>query len=332
MMPPRDMAAIAGWLLPLVLLAAMGLYILRRRRVARALGEPAMVTRLLGTDLRRVPVLTVLTVLLAGVGVATALLLAARDFEDEPATGGGGSLVLVLDASNSMLAADLVPNRLEVQREAARRIVRAGSLAQVGIVVFAGRGYTLTPPTHDHNSVMVFLDAIDPGMVTQEGSSIEAAVRQGAGLLVAGGGEETGGTMVLITDGDDSDPRETMDATLDLIARAGIVVHTLGAATPDGAPVPLPGDTSGYMTTRDGAPIVSRLDERGLRDIAAATGGVYAPLDDPSRVNEVIAALPSGVTTVGAGREGIPPYAWPATGALLLLALQAGLARRRWWS
>ncbi len=329
MMMTRDVAAMAGWLLPVLLLVAMAGYLARRRTVARALGEREIVTRLLGTDLRRVPLLTVFTVLLAGAGLGASLLLATRDLEDQPAAGAGGPLVLVLDASNSMLAADLEPNRLEAQREAARSIVRAAPDAQVGIVIFAGRGYTLTPPTHDHNAVMVFLDAIDPGMVTQEGSSIEAAIRQGAGLLVAGGEESTGGTLVLITDGDDPYQPGTLDATLGLIARAGIVVHSIGAATPQGGAVPLPGGATGFMTARDGSPIITRLDERALRAIASATDGVYARMDDPTGVERVIAALPIGVRASGTRDRAVPPYAWVAAGALLLLALQVGLAGRR---
>jgi Ca-activated chloride channel homolog len=328
-----SLALAAPWVIVLALGVALLVFVRRRRRVARALGDPDLIVRLMGTDLRRPPLATIAAVLVAGLALGGAISLATRQTEAAPAPGSGGALVLVLDASNSMLAADVEPDRMELQREAARRIARAVPQARIGIVVFAGRAYTLAPPTHDHNAVGVFLDVIDPAMVTQEGSSVLAAVRQGVGLLVAGEENATGGTLVLITDGDEPYEPAAFEPTLQLASRAGVVIHTLGAGTREGAAVPLPDSqpdgAARFMTDREGTPIITRLQDRALRDIAASTGGTYVHLDRLERVEEIVRRLP--VSTIASGQEErrFEPHALLAATALLLLALQVGFASIR---
>ena len=322
----------AGWLLPVLLAVAVLLHLRRRRRVAAALGDAAVVARLVGTDLVRISRGLVALVMGAGLALGAALMLAAVSAgESEPAaTGGAGTVVLVLDASNSMRAADLRPDRITVQAEAAREIVRSAAGSAIGIVIFAGRAFTLTPPTADHNALMVYLDALDPEMVTQSGSSLHAAVRQGLGLLLASAEDVEGGALVLISDGDDPGGDGEIDATIELARRAGIVIHTLGAGTPRGAPVPIAGDPNGgpsYMTTPDGAEVVSRLDDRVLRSIAAGTGGIHATLAEGEGAGAVAAAVASG-SSAAADDGPDARYALPAGLAALLLLVQSLAATR----
>jgi Ca-activated chloride channel homolog len=332
-MTTLQIVAITAWVIPLGVCLLLLVHLRRRRRVALALGDPELMTRLIGTDLRRVPWHTVLLAGAGALAIGASLHLAIGPETDEPEVPIGSPVVLVLDASNSMLAADLAPNRLTAQRLAARRLLQTSPESAFGIVVFAGRAYTLAPPTHDRAALEMYLDALDPEMVTQTGSSVAAAVRQGIGLLIAGSGDAIGGSLVLISDGDDTEDLGGLDEVLQLASRAGVVIHTLGAATLEGAPIRVPSAMASvdeqvapsYMTTAGGTSIISRRGDDLLRHLADETGGLYMTLEDLDGVDRVarrLAGAPAGADPA----SGLPAYAFVAGLALLLLALQAGLS------
>ncbi len=321
-MTTLQILTIAAWVIPLGVCLLLLLHVRRRRRVALALGDAALMTRLIGTDLRRVPWAAVLLAGAGAIAIGASLHLAIGIESDEDEVPIGSPVVLVLDASNSMMAADLAPNRLTAQRLAARRLLEASPESAFGIVVFAGRAYTLAPPT------------LDPEIVTQTGSSVAAAVRQGIGLLIAGSGDAIGGSLVLISDGDDPEDRVGLDEVLQLASRAGVVIHTLGAATLAGAPVPVPAlpttpvggeQAPSYMSTPAGTTIISRRGDELLRHLADQTGGLFVTLEDTDGVDRVARRLSGGPAGPDQA-SGVPAYALLAGLALVLLALQAGLS------
>ncbi len=327
----------AGVAVPMLVALAVAEFVRRRRRVAARLGDRSLLAALAGEDLVAVPWRRVAPVLLAALCLGAAL--------SDPGWGGAGKgaevrgrrIVLVLDASGSMLAADAAPNRLETLRAASRELAAELPGAAVAVVVFAGRAYALVPPTVDRAALDLFLDALEPAMVTQSGSSLSAAVRQGVGLLAAGGRDPSGGALVLISDGDAlEDPARVLEAAA-LARRAGIPVHALGAGTAAGAPVPdvdlATGRAVGFKREVDGEVAVSRLNEELLRQIARETGGTYAALSASGSVERLAGRLRARVGGAEGGADRRPPrFAWFASLALLLLAgetVAAGLAPRR---
>src|SRR5690606_19277247 len=138
-----------------------------------------------------------------------------------------GPVVLLLDASSSMLADDADGRRIDAEREFARHLVEALPDVPIGIVAFAGRAFSLTPPTRDRGSVEMYLATLDPTIVTRSGSALGAAIRQGIGLL-GGSDRPSGGTIVLIGDGDETDDPEAGLEAAALARRSGVVVHTVG--------------------------------------------------------------------------------------------------------
>jgi Ca-activated chloride channel homolog len=300
---------------------ALGAYVLRSRRVGRAIGDVAVSRLLLGIDVGRPPAYR-----LAGVTFAAALLALAIVAAARPTPGGGarGPVVLLLDASGSMLVADVGTTRLEAQRRIAGEILVALGDVPVGVVTFAGRAFSLTPPTRDRGAVEMYLTAIDPTIVTQTGSALGAAIRQGVGLLAASG-TAAGGTLVLIGDGDETDnPASAMQAA-DLARQNRVRIHTVGVGTPLGAPVPaidlITGDIEGYLLSPAGEPVVSRINRDLLRSIADRTGGVHVASDDPSAATTVQAFVVGTATSPG-GPWNPPAHVWLAASALLLLTLE----------
>ena len=324
--------------LPLLTLAGLILMVRRRRRVAEALGDTGVIERLAGTGLRGFPRKRAALLLPAAalLGVAAADPRWGR--EPMAGSGGGPEIVLALDASNSMLAEDVAPSRLERERDAARMMVRALPSARVGVVVFAGRGYVLTPLTGDPGALELYLDALSPEIVTQGGSSLAGAIDQGAQLLLGGDSTAARRAIVLMSDGEALEGREEILGAARRAGEQGVAIHTVGIGTTQGARIPdvdpETGRRRGFKTEPTGEVAISSLDERLLREIAQATGGTYHPLTRPGAVEGLVAELRSGA---GGGRRGGSAtfaqgagvqYGWFVAAALFLIALDTLLEGR----
>jgi Ca-activated chloride channel homolog len=304
---------LAAVLVPLLLLALWA-FVARRRRVARAIGDRDLVRRIVGVDLARTPWARALAAPLPGAA--------------EPAGAGPAGIVLVLDASVSMLAADAEPDRMEVMRRAARAVADGAEGTPVGIIAFAGRAYVLSPPTTDRTAIDLYLTALDPGMVVQSGSEVAGAIRQGIALLAGGGGR--GGEIVLLSDGDASDEAEEIRAAATLAGRAGVRVHVGGTGRPGGAPVPAAdlatGQREGVMRDPAGEVIVSRLGEDLLREVASRAGGSYLRLEREGDADRMAGVV--GRAGAAPAEQRAPIYPWLAGAAILLLLAEGAVQRR----
>lgn len=187
----------------------------------------------------------------------------------------GMEIVIALDLSNSMLADDIRPNRLERAKHAIRRLMDRFQGDRVGLVVFAGAAFLQCPLTTDYGAVAMFLDGVDTQTIATQGTAIGEAVY----ASVKAFGERKSQRhkiVVLLTDGEDheSDPvRAARDA-----ADLGVRIYTIGIGTPMGAPVPIKnpdGTVSGYKRTDEGGIVMSRLDEVTLEQIANVSNGKY---------------------------------------------------------
>jgi Ca-activated chloride channel family protein len=324
-------------LFPAILGIAMRLWWRRRRDVAEALGDPALVRRLTGTDLHAFPwkraALLVPAAALLGTAAAGPRWGTARD-ADVPRRG---DVVLVLDASNSMLVQDVAPNRLEREREIARRLVARLGGSRVGVVAFAGSAQPLTPLTDDFGAVHLYLDALGPDVVQQDGSSLYAALRSAVNLLdvPVAGTEARPGSIVVISDGEALEPMSMVQIALEQAVQRRIPVHTVGIGTAAGGPVPdvdpATGRRRGFKKdpeTRE--EVVSRMTGTVLADIAQATGGTFHANPDTRAVEQLAVAASSGGAGNGRGATYADNrYEWLLGLALVLIALDALLDHAR---
>src|SRR5690606_31305732 len=147
-------------------------------------------------------------------------------------------IVLAVDVSKSMWAQDLSPDRLERARLLVRRLLRELPGDRIGLVAFAGRAYVLSPLTVDHGALHLYLDALDPAIVSQGGSSLASAVRQATDLVRSREGTRSDRAVVLVTDGEALEEQAEVISAAERAAAAGVVVFTVGVGTPAGAPVP----------------------------------------------------------------------------------------------
>ncbi|MBP9018951.1 MAG: VWA domain-containing protein [Rikenellaceae bacterium] len=181
----------------------------------------------------------------------------------------GVEIIIALDVSNSMLAEDYSPNRLERAKLAISRLVDKMKEDRIGLVVFAGQAFVQLPVTTDYVSAKMFLNSINTNSVPVQGTAMADAIN--TCIKSFSQDSKNSRAIILITDGEnhEDDPVEAAKNANSL----GIQVYTIGIGSPEGKPIPLP--EGGFLKDKDGNMVVSKLDERTLVDVAKAGGGVY---------------------------------------------------------
>lgn len=184
----------------------------------------------------------------------------------------GVEIVIALDVSNSMMAEDIKPNRLERAKRAIDRLISKLKDDKIGLIVFAGDAYTQLPITTDYNSAQLFLSAVGPEMVPKQGTAVGAAISMAQRSFSPA--EESSKAIIIITDGENHEDDAVSAA--EEAHKAGIVVHAIGMGLPQGAPIPVAtGGQGEYRRDREGNVVITRLDEITLQKISAAGGGIY---------------------------------------------------------
>lgn len=191
----------------------------------------------------------------------------------EEVTAKGVDVVVALDVSNSMLAQDLKPDRLEVARRALSQLIDRLGGDRLGIVVFAGEAYTQLPITADRSAAKIFLGTLGPNMVRAQGTAIGAAIDQARESF--GADAAKGRAIIVISDGETFE-----DDAIGAAKRAaseGIIVNTIGMGTPQGAPIPirLSGRMVGFKKDKDGQTVVTKMNPEMLMRIAEAGNGEF---------------------------------------------------------
>lgn len=272
----------------LVLLAVLvGLHIYsnisHRRKLARY-GEPELLARLM-PDASEGRTSLKFWLLAAAFGLCC-LMLARPQFgsHQETVTRQGIETVIALDISNSMLADDVSPNRLEKSKRIVSNLVDRLENDKIGMIVFAGDAFVQLPITSDFVSAKVFLNTISPSLIARQGTDIRAAIELAVRSFTPN--EGVGKAIILITDGENHEGGAVEAAQA--AAEQGYIVNVLGVGLPSGTPVPV-GDGSGnFRKDKDGNPVVSKLNESMCRDIAAAGKGSYFYVDNSNSAEKAL--------------------------------------------
>ena len=184
----------------------------------------------------------------------------------------GVDLMIALDVSNSMLAEDIKPNRLERAKRAISKLVDQLEGDRIGIVVFAGRAYTQLPITSDYSAAKLFINTIDTDVVPTQGTSIGQAIDLSSEAFQKSKHDKA---IIVITDGEDHDDNPV--AAAEKAVKNNISVYTIGIGLPEGAPIPTysNGKQTGFKKDLSGKTVVTKLDEITLQKVAAAGKGIY---------------------------------------------------------
>jgi Ca-activated chloride channel family protein len=180
----------------------------------------------------------------------------------------GAEIMICLDVSNSMLAEDYSPNRLERAKMAISSIVDKLRDDRIGLIIFAGTSFVQLPVTTDYVSAKMFLSSIDAGSIPVQGTAIGDAIHTAIKSFSAQ--SEKSRVIILITDGENHE--DDAVAAAKEAGDSGIKIYTIGVGSTQGQPIPVDGQ---LLTDKDGNIVVSKLDEAVLRKVAAAGGGAY---------------------------------------------------------
>ncbi len=185
----------------------------------------------------------------------------------------GADIIVCLDVSNSMLAQDLSPNRLERAKFALEKMIDKLQGDRLGIIVFAGEAYVQLPITTDYSAAKLFLGGINTQMVPTQGTNIGAAIRKA--LEGFSKDLEKNKTIVIITDGENHEA-EAVEAAEEA-AKAGVIVNCIGVGSETGVPIPMlnNGVVQGYRKDKDGNTVVTKLNKEVLQEIAGKADGIF---------------------------------------------------------
>lgn len=281
------------WLL-LSIPAFIAGYILLNRHKRRQLaefGDPELVNGLMPNASHIRPIVKFSLMM---VTLALLILAAARPQfgqKEKTVKRQGIEVMIALDISNSMMAEDVAPCRLDRAKQMLSRMIDKMVDDKVGLVVFAGEAYTQLPITCDYVSAKMFLNTITPDLIKTQGTAIGDALHTSIRSF-GSDDSQASRAIVLITDGENHEDDAVAAATQ--AKEKGIHIYVIGIGKPEGSPIPIPG-TGNFRKDREGNVVVSRLNEDMCRQIAQAGNGLYVRCDN---TNTAMKALQKELDTL----------------------------------
>lgn len=263
------------WGLAIIPLMAIVFFMVRRwkRKALLSLGDQHTVRRMMPEVSLSRPGLKFLFFALAYASLIVGVANPQIGTKIEEGKREGADLMILLDVSNSMLAGDLAPNRLENAKRALSQLIDNLHNDRIGIIIFAGEAYVQLPITTDHSAAKLFLNNINTDIVPTQGTAIGAAIEMGMKSFNFVNG--TSKAMILMTDGENHED-DAVSAAKGASAK-DVVIHVIGLGLPEGAPVPIykNGKPVGFHTDETGKTVVSKLNEEMCKEISQAGEGVY---------------------------------------------------------
>ena len=259
-----------------VFVIAYIIYTKHKRRQLIEFGDQELVAQLMPDASKGRPIWKFSLLLLAWVLLIVAGSRPQYGQQEKTIKRQGIEVMVALDISNSMLAEDVAPNRLDRAKQILSKMIDNMVDDKVGLVVFAGEAFTQLPITCDYVSAKMFLNTITPNLISTQGTAIGAAL-QTAVTSFGATESEAGRAIILITDGENHE--DDAIAAAKQAQELGIQVFVVGIGKPEGSPIPKPGNND-YFKDRSGQVVVSRLNEEMCQQIAAAGKGIYVRCDN----------------------------------------------------
>ena len=269
-------------------------------------------------------------VLAAAVLLLLALARPQYGFDKEDVQLSGLDIVVAVDTSKSMLAADIAPDRLSRAKLLALELMQTAKADRLGLVAFAGDAFLACPLTIDDTAFQQSVQGLDVKAIPQGGTALAAAVRTALTAFKEKGNHKA---LVLLTDGEDND--EGALEAAQQAAKEGLKIFTIGIGSAEGTLVQLPDGNGGSDYIRDdkGQVVKTKLNEALLRQMAEAAGGFYLPLRGADTVETLyergLAPLPKAEGKEKQVRRYHEQFHWPLGAAVLLLLLEILMPERK---
>ncbi len=251
----------------------------------------------------------------------------------------GSDVAICLDVSNSMMAEDIQPNRLERSKRVVTNIMNTLAGDRISLVVFAGASYIQMPLTNDYGAAKLFLDQVSCDMIASQGTAIGDAIEKAMQTFGYGDADQEwvknkGRAIIVISDGENHED-DAVDAAR-RAAREGVRICTIGMGLPDGAPIPEydpRGRKNSYKRERGGSIIMTKLNEDMMRQIASAGNGVYVHAGNAGSSLSEIGKVIEGLEKEDYGEAVFSAYEsryqYPLAAAILCLLAEVMIFERR---
>lgn len=311
------------------LLVMLFLLVIRwKKKLQQKMGDPALVAELVKSYSPVKFALKFIIALTAFVLIVVGLANLQKPGATDNVNRKGVDVMVVLDVSNSMLAQDIKPSRLERAKQLVTKLVDKMDNDRVGLVLFAGRAYMQMPLTTDHGAARMYIQNAGPDAVPVQGTVI------GEALKMANTGfnskERKYKAIVLISDGEDHDPEALQMAKS--LAQNGVMINTVGIGSPEGSPI-IDYATNESRKDAEGNTIITKLNETELQQLAQSTNGVYLRLEDADEAAAKITAQLATIEQTATGDKSFTDYKsyfqWFLGFALFLLLLETIIPERK---
>ena len=270
------------WLLliiPILIILKIMMWYVQRKKLSR-IGNPTLLKELMPDVSRFRPWVKFLLLITALSSLILALARPQFGSKISHEKRNGIEAIIALDISNSMLAQDVQPSRLDKSKLMIENLINSFINDKIGLVVFAGEAYVQLPITSDYVSAKMFLSDITPNLISAQGTDIARAIRVSLSSFTQQKG--VGKAIILITDGEDNE-----GGALEAVKEAkekGVNVFILGVGDSKGAPIPL--GNGEYLKDNHGQTVMTALNENMCKEIAQAGSGTYIHIDNTSLAQE----------------------------------------------
>lgn len=320
------------WLAAIVpMIAVFIFFIFWRSRAIKKIGELRLVERLMPGKPKYKHQFKFILLLFAFAAITIGLANPQIGTKYEKVKREGIDVIVALDVSNSMLAEDVKPDRLERSKLLVSKLIDKMQNDRIGLIVFAGNAYLQMPLTVDLSASKLFLSTVNTNMVPTQGTAISDAIRLATEAF--GQDEKKYKALIIITDGEDNEG-DVMAAVEEATAE-GVVVHTIGVGSPQGAPLPIykNGVQIDFKRDRSNNIVLSKLNETMLQQIAVKGDGNYQRLSAGMEdLNQLFSAISSMEKKEIEERVFTDYQSWfqiPLAIALVLLTLEFFITERK---
>ncbi|NOZ45950.1 MAG: VWA domain-containing protein [Chlorobi bacterium] len=267
---PQILYTLIGVLIIIVLYIISFTY---KKRALKKFGDISVITPLMPDVSFFRPKLKFTFIVLALIFIIIALAKPQFGSKLQEVKREGVEIIIALDVSNSMLAEDIKPNRLERSKRAIAKLIDKLKNDKIGLIVFAGDAYTQLPITTDYAAAKMFLESVNTGFVQKQGTAIGSAIELAMKSFSPDNDKEK--ALIIISDGENHE-----DDAVEVAKQAlekNIKVYTIGMGLPQGAPIPIMTKYGqrGFRKDKSGNVVVTKLDEKTLQQIAVAGEGMY---------------------------------------------------------
>lgn len=317
------------WLLliiPILIIIKIMMWYVQRKKLSR-IGNPTLLKELMPDVSRFRPWVKFLLLITALSSLILALVRPQFGSKISHEKRNGIEAIIALDISNSMLAQDVQPSRLDKSKLMIENLINSFINDKIGLVVFAGEAYVQLPITSDYVSAKMFLSDITPNLISAQGTDIARAIRVSLSSFTQQKG--VGKAIILITDGEDNE-----GGALEAVKEAkekGVNVFILGVGDSKGAPIPL--GNGEYLKDNHGQTVMTALNENMCKEIAQAGSGTYIHIDNTSlaqeQLNNELSKLQKGDSDAVVYSEYNEQFQIVALFSFILLLIEVCLLERK---